>query len=81
MVAKSGEQCKRIAADGGMGFCWQHVVVKQATDRDKWKQRVEIASLAVAATDLLIKLVELAVTHLPEFFGLGDHAQNAAKNW
>lgn len=77
MVTKSGEQCSREAVSGGMGFCWQHVLTERAIDRSKWKDRMESAALVVSATELIIKLIELAVTHLPEFFGTGDEQTEA----
>jgi hypothetical protein len=77
MVTKEGSRCSRQASSGGMGFCWQHVPVQRASDREKWKLRVEGAALAVSAADLLIKVVQIAVEHLHELFGPGDEQSRA----
>ena len=79
MVTKSGDRCSRSAASGSIGFCWQHTPSKRA-NADNWKNRLEGAALAVAASEILLKVVELAITHLPEFFGSGVADQNAAKS-
>jgi hypothetical protein len=82
MVTKDSHQCSRQAVPGGMGFCWQHVPVQSKVDREKWKLRIEGAALAVSAADVLIKIIQLAVEHLHEFFagpGAGDE-QSEAKN-
>ena len=77
MMTRSGEQCSRNAAEGGMGFCWQHVPVKGEGNREKWKLRIEGAALVVSASELLIKIIELAVEHCHEFFGSGDDQTRA----
>lgn len=79
MVTKSGDQCSRSAGSGSLGFCWQHTPSKRA-NTDTWKNRLEGAAVAVAASEVLLKVVELAITHLPEFFGSGVADQNAAKS-
>jgi hypothetical protein len=60
-----------------MGFCWQHVPVKGEGNRERWKLRIEGAALAVSASELLIKIIELAVEHCHEFFGPGDDQTRA----
>ena len=79
MITRSGEQCKRDAEPGGLGFCWQHVPTDSATTREKWKVGIERVTLLVAATELVLKIGEFAVKHLHEFFGAGDPGQNAAR--
>jgi hypothetical protein len=51
----------------------------KASGREKWKFRIEGAALAVSAADVLIKITQLAVEHLHEFFSPGDE-QSKAKN-
>jgi hypothetical protein len=77
MVKKDGRPCTRNAEPSGMGFCWQHAPVKEKEDREKWKLRIDGAALGVAATGVLIKIIELAVDHLHEFFGPGDSQMEA----
>jgi hypothetical protein len=77
MTTRDGHQCSRDAVEGGMGFCWQHVPEKTEADREKWKKRIEGAALVVAASDLLLKIVEFAVEHCHELFGEGDEQSRA----
>lgn len=77
MITQDGHQCSRNVTPGGMGFCWQHVPVQNNADREKWKLRIEGAALAVASVEVLLKIIELAVEHLPEFFGSGDDQTRA----
>lgn len=77
MTTREGQRCSRIAVEGGMGFCWQHVPVNKASDREKWKNRIEGAALIVSSADLILKIAEFAVNHLHEFFGLGNQAHTA----
>jgi hypothetical protein len=79
MTTHDGKQCTRPPAPGGLGFCWQHVPVKDKADREKWKLPIEGAALVVATADLLLKVAEFAVEHCHEFFGEGD-AQTRAKH-
>jgi hypothetical protein len=78
MKTKNKKQCARDAEPGALGLCWQHLPAKEK-DREKWQRRIEGATLAVMSADLLIKIVQIAVEHLPEFFGDGDD-QTSAKH-
>jgi hypothetical protein len=62
-----------------MGLCWQHLPVKKKADREKWKTRIEGAALVVAASELLVKIIELATNHLTELFGESDDKQTKFK--
>lgn len=73
-----GKQCSRSAKTGSHGFCWQHTPSKKSNS-ETWKNRLEGAALAIAASEILLKVVELAILYLPEHFGSGDPDQNAAK--
>ncbi|MBO9409651.1 hypothetical protein J7399_19595 [Shimia sp. R9_1] len=78
MVTKSGVRCSRAASSGSLGFCWQHTPSNRA-NAEIGKNRLEGAALAVAASEVLLKIVELAVTHLHELFGSPPKDQSAAK--
>jgi hypothetical protein len=78
MTTHDGKQCTRAAVEGGLGFCWQHIPVKNEADREKWKLGIEGAALVVATADLLFKVAEFAVEHCHELLGDGD-AQSKAK--
>ncbi len=80
MTTKAGERCSRNAMPGSMGFCWQHVPASEGEDRSRWKERLKGAALVVSATEILVKIVELAVNYLPELFGSGEPNQTEAKN-
>lgn len=80
MVTSSGKQCSRNAEPGALGFCWQHAVVTKTAKREKWKSRIEGATLAIAASEVLVDVVKLAVEQLPEFFGGGGGEQLDAKS-
>lgn len=78
MTTKAGTRCPRPAKLGTMGFCWQH----NPANKDKteaWKQKLEGAALAIAASEILLKIAELSIEHLPEMFGSGDPTQMTAK--
>ena len=79
MVTKNGDRCSRFASSGTLGFCWQHTPSRLSSS-EAWKKRLEGAALAVAASEVLLKVVELAIKYLPEFFGSGVAEQNAAKS-
>ncbi len=79
ITTRNGTRCSREAAEGGLGFCWQHVPVDTASKRERWKLGIAGAALVVSTVDIIIKIGELAVKYLPEFFGSGDPDQNQAK--
>jgi hypothetical protein len=79
MVTKSGERCSRQAIPAGMGFCWQHVPVAKEKEADRLNRNdsIEAAAVVVTAADVIIKIVELAIKYLPEFFGPSDDQTKA----
>lgn len=55
MVTKAGVRCRRTAAEGGLGFCWQHIPVDSPDKREKWKTRLERVALLLSATEVVIQ--------------------------
>jgi hypothetical protein len=76
MITAAGARCSRTVGDGLAGFCWQHAP-KSARLVSTWKERIEAAALAISVAEIVIKIAELAVAHLPEAFGPGDDALDA----
>lgn len=77
MTTRAGVQCSRDQVVGGAGFCWQHVPKKSLTAA-QWRTGFEHAALVVAAADIMVKIVDLALK-LSESFGSGLKEQNTAK--
>jgi hypothetical protein len=79
ITTKSGERCSRSAELGGMGFCWQHVPIPKESKGRSWEDWIKITGLIVTATGVVLKIAELAIKHLPEYFGPGDEQTEAKK--
>lgn len=80
ITTRRGNRCTREAVEGGLGFCWQHASALDKKEEGRWKTRLEGAALVVAASELILKITEIAIQCLNEYFGSGESDQLDAKH-